>query len=195
MVWWAAVFALGAVLASFWRYIYLRRVFKPGGPVLLEQIRRLRPDQLVALLGSLPAGSDAALIVEAAVSNADPHTRAVLVDEVMLDVDGKLRRGQTLPKTAARVAMLSGNAFAVLELLSSLPSPNMQSLLRIAACLIFGTVGAFAAAFCARFAAKERERQADAWYDVARRLAASAVVTPNPEVLDGQRLVSGPQGG
>ena len=199
MVWWAAAFALSAVLAAFGRYVYLRRVFNPAGPVLLEQVRRLRHDQLVTLLESLPAGSDAEAVVEAAATNADPHIRAVLVDEAMLDVDGKLGRGQAVPKTAARAAMLAGNAFAVLELLNSLPSPNMQDLFRIAACLVLGTVGAFSAAFCARFAAKERGRQADAWYEVARRLAPPPTgltdASANPDADGGQGLVSGPQDG
>lgn len=199
MVWWAAVFALGAVLAAFARYLYLRRAFQPSGTALLEQIRRLRHDQLETLLASLPDGSDAHAVVEAAATNADPETRGIFVDEAMLDVEGKLARGAGMPKTAARVAMLSGNAFAVLELLMSLPSPDMDDLLRIAACLVFGTLGAFAALFCARFASKERGRQADAWYDVARRLAApgegSREDSGIPSDPGGQGLVSGRQGG
>ena len=195
MVWWAAVFAFGAVVVAFGRFVYLKRAFKPTGADLLEQVRRLRRDQLAALLDTLPEGSDARALVDAAVSTTDADARSASVDEAMLDVEGKLRKGQGVPKTAARVAMLSGNAFAVLELLSSLPSPNMQNLLRIAACLIFGSVGAFAAAFCARFAARERERQADAWYETARRLAAheAGPVIPAPE--GGQGVVSGREGG
>ncbi len=195
MVWWAGVFALGAVLAALWRYVYLRRAFDPSGPELLDQIRRLRHDQLATLLESLPAGSDAHAVVEAAVTTTNPESRSVLVDEAMLDVDGKLARGAGVPRTAARVAMLSGNVFAVLELLSSLPSPNMGNLLRIAACLVFGTVGAFAAVFFARFASKERQRQADAWYELADRLAGS-LEDPDegsriPGKTGGQGLVSG----
>jgi hypothetical protein len=56
-------------------------------------------------------------------------------------------------------------------------------------------VGAFGAAFCARFAAKERERQADAWYEVARRLAASDPGPAIPAADGGQGLVSGQKDG
>ncbi len=166
-----ALCALAALLAagSLWR---LARS-PSAGPVLLL-LRRARPEQLGDVARALPAGSEARGLIEDALASPTPEAAEAAVAEHLTTVEGWLTRGDSMPRAAARLSLLAGNAGAVLLLLgdfgggeAATEARGLTALWPVVTSLVAGALGATLSALFGRLRVGLRGRRRAEWQELA----------------------------